>query len=331
MSSLLRTSRYLFPQLKLLISPTNPLLKISISTISTTNNVREEKSQAGPPPIQVGITETAGRAVFATRKIGASELIHTAKPIISHPSLTKIGSVCYLCLKRLKPEAGTENNSRIRVEPFCTEECRQQAKAYYEIEKKADWSAYHKYCRTSSLKYPLLVKRLACMVIAGAASADCIHILQPAPVLPETEVEYSMLRSAFEGINMAEENFKFLSEQWYADVLARIRINAFRIEMVAGSYDDLLTLAAASVEAEAGVGNAVYILPSFYNHDCDPNVHIIWMDSVHARLKALRDIEEGEELRICYIDASMDHNARQSILLGGFGFKCSCHRCLSGD
>lgn len=25
----------------------------------------------------------------------------------------------------------------------------------------------------------------------------------------------------------------------------------------------------------------------------DPNVHIIWMDSVHARLKALRDIEEG--------------------------------------
>lgn len=128
MSSLLRTSRYLFPQLKLLISPTNPLLKISISTISTTNNVREEKSQAGPPPIQVGITETAGRAVFATRKIGASELIHTAKPIISHPSLTKIGSVCYLCLKRLKPEAGTENNSRIRVEPFCTEECRQQAK-----------------------------------------------------------------------------------------------------------------------------------------------------------------------------------------------------------
>ena len=39
----------------------------------------------------------------------------------------------------------------------------------------------------------------------------------------------------------------------------------------------------------------------------------------------------GEELRICYIDASMDHDARQNVLLGGFGFKCSCHRCLSGD
>lgn len=122
-----------------------------------------------------------------------------------------------------------------------------------------------------------------------------------------------------------------LTKQWYADVLARVRINAFRVEMVAGSCGDLLSMAAASVEAEAGVGNAVYILPSFYNHDCDPNVHIIWIDSVNARLKALHDIEKDEELRICYIDTSMDHEARQKLLLRGFGFKCSCHRCLSGD
>lgn len=50
--------------------------------------------------------------------------------------------------------------------------------------------------------------------------------------------------------------------------MARIRINAFRIELVGGLYEDLLSLAIASVEAEAAVGNAVYILPSFYNHDC---------------------------------------------------------------
>ncbi|RZC82822.1 hypothetical protein C5167_045609 [Papaver somniferum] len=65
----------------------------------------------------------------------------------------------------------------------------------------------------------------------------------------------------------------------------------------------------ASVDAESAVGNAVYILPSFYNHDCDPNSHIIWIENVNARLKALRDIKAGEELRICYIDASMDHGA----------------------
>ncbi|PRQ44392.1 putative histone-lysine N-methyltransferase chromatin remodeling SET family [Rosa chinensis] len=73
------------------------------------------------------------------------------------------------------------------------------------------------------------------------------------------------------------------------------------------------------------------MLPSFYNHDCDPNGHIIWIENADARLKALRDVDEGEELRICYIDASMDHDARQSFLSQGFGFQCNCPRCLSGD
>lgn len=58
-----------------------------------------------------------------------------------------------------------------------------------------------------------------------------------------------------------------LTKQWYIGILARIRINAFRIEL-AGGYNDLLSSLAASIEAEAAVGNAVYMLPSFYNHDC---------------------------------------------------------------
>jgi len=39
----------------------------------------------------------------------------------------------------------------------------------------------------------------------------------------------------------------------------------------------------------------------------------------------------GEELCICYIDASMDVEARQTILTQGFGFRCQCLRCSSGD
>ncbi|GFP79852.1 histone-lysine n-methyltransferase atxr4 [Phtheirospermum japonicum] len=122
-----------------------------------------------------------------------------------------------------------------------------------------------------------------------------------------------------------------MTDEWYTGVLARIRINAFRIELAVGSYEDLLSSAAASVSAEGAVGSAVYVLPSLYNHDCDPNVNILWTESVDAKMKALRDIEEGEELRICYIDASMDYEARQMILSEGFGFQCKCLRCVSKD
>ncbi|MBA0830172.1 hypothetical protein Goarm_014716 [Gossypium armourianum] len=152
------------------------------------------------------------------------------------------------------------------------------------------------------------------MVISGAAPSGILDILQPANLT--------------QGMILKQE---VLTKQWYTDVLARIRINAFRIELAAGVYEDLLSLASASIEAEAAVGNAIYMLPSFYNHDCDPNTHIVWIENADAKLKALRDIDEGEELQICYIDASMSYDARESLLSQGFGFKCNCLRCMSGD
>ncbi|OIW12157.1 hypothetical protein TanjilG_28565 [Lupinus angustifolius] len=173
------------------------------------------------------------------------------------------------------------------------------------------------------------------MVISGVSKSDSLDILQPAnltsDMILEMEEEFALLRNAFSKTSITDEHIAFLTKQWYISVLARIRINAFRIELVGGLYEDLLSSLVASVEAEAAVGNAVYILPSLYNHDCDPNAHIIWIDNADAKIKALRDIDEGEELRICYIDASMDHNARQEILLQGFGFQCNCSRCLHGD
>lgn len=62
--------------------------------------------------------------------------------------------------------------------------------------------------------------------------------------------------------------FLVLTMDWYTSVLSRIRINAFRVELIGRSYESLLSMAAASVQAETAVGNAVYMLPSFYNHDC---------------------------------------------------------------
>ncbi|XP_076936663.1 histone-lysine N-methyltransferase ATXR4-like, partial [Bidens hawaiensis] len=204
---------------------------------------------------------------------------------------------------------------------------------FYEVERKL--TGQHLLLINPGLKYPLLAKRLACMVISGATSANSLDILQPArlsaEMISQMEEELCLLRGAFKDSGVKDEQLTFLNIEWYAGVLARIRINAFRIELAGNSYEDLLALAAASVESEAAVGNAVYMLPSFYNHDCDPNTHIVWVENVEARLKALREIEAGEELRICYIDASMDRDARQNILSNGFGFNCNCPRCMSND
>ncbi|ESW17714.1 hypothetical protein PHAVU_007G262400 [Phaseolus vulgaris] len=283
-------------------------------------------ASSAPPPIRVALTDSVGRAVFATRPIAAADLIHTASPAVCHPYSAR--AACYYCL------AALPHSQPLRA-PFCSQHCHQRSKGYYDVEMKANWVAFDDYCGTRGLKYPFLVKRLACMVISGDARSDTLDILQPTNFTPEMvsemEEEFVLLRNAFMETLIGDDHIAFLTKQWYINVLARIRINAFRIELAVGLYEDLLSLAVASVEAEAAVGNAVYILPSFYNHDCDPNAHIIWIDNAHAKLKALRDIDEGEELRICYIDASLDRDARRELLFRGFGFQCNCSRCLHGD
>ncbi|RVW64683.1 Cationic amino acid transporter 2, vacuolar [Vitis vinifera] len=69
----------------------------------TVEEKNEKPASPGPPPIRVSITEMAGRGVFATRRMGSGDLIHTAKLLITHPSLSSIHSVCYFCLRKLKP------------------------------------------------------------------------------------------------------------------------------------------------------------------------------------------------------------------------------------
>ncbi|GJM84524.1 hypothetical protein PR202_ga00204 [Eleusine coracana subsp. coracana] len=253
----------------------------------------------GPPPIRVALTESSGRGVFATRPVASGEHLHSAEPLLAHPAPSLHHEVCYSCLRR--KAAGEERGSRGGGCYFCSDVCKEHAKGSHDVGLSVDWSLFDDHCSSRGLKYPHMAKRLACMVISGAASADCIDILQPARLhqgtLIEMHEEFELLESAFRKAGIQEE----------------------------------VRTSAASVSCDASVGNALYMLPSFYNHDCDPNTHIVWLENANMKLKALHDIEEGEELRICYIDTSMDVHARQKILADGFGFECRCLRCLSGD
>ncbi|CAN6476650.1 unnamed protein product [Victoria cruziana] len=268
---------------------------LSMGSFREFTSVSEEAPSAAagrPPPIRVSTTEHAGRGVFATRRINSGELIHTAEALITHPALPLLDKVCYICLKRLLGPKQKEMPDG--VASFLSSEPR-----------------LHRHNLANDLR-------------VSFCSEKCYDT-------SKVNVEFQLLRGTFERSGVTDEQLSFLTREWYTNVLSRIRINSFRVELVGGISEDLLTSAAASISGEVSVGNAIYMIPSFYNHDCDPNAHIVWVDSSDARMKALSNIEPGEEIRICYIDASMDHEARQALLFNGFGFKCNCFRCLSRD
>ncbi|KAL6986957.1 hypothetical protein U1Q18_012717 [Sarracenia purpurea var. burkii] len=122
-----RYSRWASP-VKYLNSQTALQLAFCSSTTAAASSTACDEpnpNRNSPPPIRVSLTESAGRGVFATRRIEAGELIHTAKPVVSHPSLQTTASVCYLCLRNLRNRM---TSSDAQGGSFCSEECKKQSK-----------------------------------------------------------------------------------------------------------------------------------------------------------------------------------------------------------
>ena len=96
-----------------------------------------------------------------------------------------------------------------------------------------------------------------------------------------------------------------------------------------GDFKAAMEAALFASEAGVGTGSALYLMPSMLNHSCDPNVDAVWIDGdATLTLRTRRDIQEGEQLTITYIDADSPASARRQRLEHAYGFVCGCERCV---
>ena len=77
-------------------------------------------------------------------------------------------------------------------------------------------------------------------------------------------------------------------------------------------------------------GQGIYAVGCLFNHSCKPNLQVMYAESDDETLyvTALRDIEEGEELCISYIDENMHYYERHQQLFEHYLFTCTCEKCL---
>ncbi|KAF1325362.1 Histone-lysine n-methyltransferase atxr2, partial [Globisporangium splendens] len=73
-------------------------------------------------------------------------------------------------------------------------------------------------------------------------------------------------------------------------------------------------------------GTALFPIVCTMNHSCEPNCTVLYTKDGNAHVVAVRDIQKGEELCICYIDIDDDVHTRQ-VNLREYQFKCFCARC----
>ncbi|KAJ2606665.1 mitochondrial import receptor subunit tom20 [Coemansia sp. RSA 1804] len=78
------------------------------------------------------------------------------------------------------------------------------------------------------------------------------------------------------------------------------------------------------------VGISLYLISSHITHSCDPNAQIVFPDNTSkAAIKALKPIAKGDELRVSFVDTSLDVETRQKLLKNTYRFTCECDKCKS--
>lgn len=80
----------------------------------------------------------------------------------------------------------------------------------------------------------------------------------------------------------------------------------------------------------------LWLVASFFNHSCQPNCTHYGDINAQAPtdanfttlvLRAVRDIAQGEELTLAYVELASNAQERQATLRNHYGFVCQCSRC----
>ena len=219
----------------------------------------------GVPGVFVGWTEGSGRGLYASRAMRAGEVVHRATPLVAHPTLANLSGVCYDCLGRLPAGGGRQRGEKVPTRAgevvvagtegqFCTEKCAASAwERYHAVETAAGqaMAPLVRYCLERGLKFPLVVARLACMVISGAVDAKAAdplcHVNFPEGVAPGDWLEeHAMLRVALtRGLAMrramlppdVHARLERITPEWYVGITSRLHLNAFRCEVLPAAVE----------------------------------------------------------------------------------------------
>ncbi|RLN98535.1 hypothetical protein BBJ28_00014412 [Nothophytophthora sp. Chile5] len=114
--------------------------------------------------------------------------------------------------------------------------------------------------------------------------------------------------------------------EWEEERLQRSRVEQ-QVEEKASEEEDGTVEPAMLLGFPNVEGTALFPIICTMNHSCDPNCTVLYTKNGDAHVVAIRDIQKGEELCICYIDVDMDLQMREANLRE-YKFKCFCSRCV---
>ncbi|XP_023488370.1 histone-lysine N-methyltransferase SMYD3 isoform X2 [Equus przewalskii] len=268
-----------------------------------------------PPKVEKFITADKGNGLRALVPLRPGELLFRSDPLAYTVCKGSRGVVCDRCL------LGKEKLmrcSQCRVAKYCSAKCQKKA-----------WQDHKRECKclkSCKPRYPPDSVRLLGRVV--------FKLMEETPSESEKLYSFYDLESNInkltedkkEGLRQLAMTFQHFMREEIQDA-SQLPPSFDVFEAFAKVICNSFTICNAEMQ-EVGVG--LYPSMSLLNHSCDPNCSIVF-NGPHLLLRAVRDIEAGEELTICYLDMLMTSEERRKQLRDQYCFECDCFRCQTQD
>ena len=280
--------------------------------------------------------EKGGFGIFATRDIAKDEVVLIEMPYVSY--IENIDrSKCSHCAKLLE--------SRVLCscgEVYCSNQCREKASVEYHAalcntSYRQIETFLQQHGRTSSSRQINMVARLLARASIEKPSDKKYSSpldLAPIHILHRTTDMNSLadLEDRTYHLNVRQPVMQYISidELFCNNIPALYRQSNPRIHM-----DTIVQTSHALLANAFRVDDSVYnivllIAGSFFNHDCNPNTQVTTMPTTGNTVyfKTKKNVEEGEELTVAYVNPNEEYEMRSAKLWASYGFKCNCRKCF---
>ena len=288
--------------------------------------------------IKVGDAASKGRGLFAGKDVTPQHTLYTANElVIAAINTAELPNFCYRCYAGSRPSTeqwyniGQYRDAELKVctgcqvARFCGERCQKQA-----------WKRYHKHeCKIFAKLRPKVLPEQVRAVLAfllqhdNALLADghwseVMNALSHADDLRaaggDTWMSLMLIAKAAHEYSQTKVDLATVLK-----LVCILKVNGLQLSTTYGDPIGIFLDPTLVKINHSCNGNVMVHRPTYTNGTGWPNR--LSNDKAMLKLFPLRDIEQGEELTISYIDFTEHVTTRQKNLQKDYLFTCTCDRC----
>ncbi|KAL7721137.1 SET domain-containing protein [Entamoeba marina] len=315
---------------------------------TTSNNVSVK--QIGPE---------MGKGVFSTKCFNHSDIIMSEFPVISSPKILNYNNACSYCLRAIQQYKPNNKFSplfnKFAEKPtkckcgkvYCGEVCKSLDDGHELLCGKD--AELMDFCFKNNLSHPLCILKIFAIALTAKDIEKALFpfvIFHARPPVPVDNELIPIIEKIFgDKLNLFNcyGGWKFIYSVLYGvlkyNASTVLPLNAIQAQVLKegtikwdeGIINDEIALK-NEITCFTVEGEGLYKFLNTLNHSCDPNCLLVNVDDTHSlTLIACKEIKEGDELTISYIDNTVPKEKRRSALKKGYSFICQCPKCLSED